>query len=124
MGTWPVWTRRRHLGIRGLLLLVALVFAGLIISIAVFVIMLLKGGQQQRAIEERKTQSLKLALELRQSSDDLTRFARIYAVTGDPKYEHYFQTILAIRDGKLAHPREFLPSYWDHVSARYCGTSP
>ena len=37
-----------------------------------------------------------LADELRQSSDDLTRLARTYAVTGDAKYEkQYFDTQLS-----------------------------
>lgn len=41
-----------------------------------------------------------LADELRQSSDDLTRLARTYVVTGDSKYEDFYMTILDIRNGK------------------------
>ena len=36
--------------------------------------------------------------ELRQSSDDLTRMARTYVVTGDPKFEHMYWQTLAIRN--------------------------
>jgi CHASE3 domain sensor protein len=43
--------------------------------------------------------SRKLADELRQSSDDLTRMARTYVVTADPIYKQHYQTILEIRDG-------------------------
>ncbi|VEF25564.1 Uncharacterised protein [Shewanella baltica] len=35
-------------------------------------------------------QSYQVADELRQSSDDLTRLARTYAVTGDEKYENVY----------------------------------
>ena len=41
-----------------------------------------------------------LADELRQSSDDLTRLARTYVVTGDPAYETQYMDILAIRNGQ------------------------
>ena len=50
--------------------------------------------------EERRFRSVRLADELRQSSDDLTRMARLYVVTGDEEYKTWFHEILAIRDGK------------------------
>ena len=54
-----------------------------------------------------------LADELRQSSDDLTRMARLYSVTGEERYKTYFQRILDIRNG--ASPRPSIPyeAYWD-----------
>ena len=45
-----------------------------------------------------------LASELRQSSEDLTRLARTYVVTGDPKYEQQYQEILDVRGGKKPRP--------------------
>ncbi|TSA48420.1 MAG: hypothetical protein D4R48_05455, partial [Nitrosomonadales bacterium] len=36
-------------------------------------------------------QSFLLADELRQSSDDLTKMARTYVVTGDPAYKKHYQ---------------------------------
>jgi methyl-accepting chemotaxis protein len=54
--------------------------------------------------QEVRYQSYLLASELRQSVDDLTRFARIYVVTGDPRYELQYQNVLAIREGKKARP--------------------
>ncbi len=114
---WLVRGRPRHLSIRDTLLFISLVFTMLIVFSAIFVIILLKGQEQQRAVEVRRDKSLDLALELKQSSDDLTRFARTYVETGDPKYEHYYWRIVAIRDGKQAHPKKFTRSYWDHVAA-------
>lgn len=45
-----------------------------------------------------------LANELRKSSDDLTRFVRIYAVTGNPRYEAAYNEVLQIRSGKKPRP--------------------
>ena len=53
--------------------------------------------------------------ELRQSSDDLTRMARAYVVTGDPKFEQYYWDILAIRNGERERPFKYERSYWDLV---------
>lgn len=58
-----------------------------------------------------------LADELHQSSDDLTRMARTYVVTGDPIYKHYYQDIIDIRDGKLQRPEGYTSTYWDLVIA-------
>jgi diguanylate cyclase (GGDEF)-like protein/PAS domain S-box-containing protein len=48
--------------------------------------------------------SFLLTEELRQSSDDLTRMARTYVVTGDLRYKKYYQSILDIRDGREPRP--------------------
>ncbi len=55
---------------------------------------------------------------LRQTSDDLTRMVRRYAVTGDPLYRGYFDEILAIRNGEMPRPQKYLEiPYWDYVLA-------
>jgi diguanylate cyclase (GGDEF)-like protein/PAS domain S-box-containing protein len=58
-------------------------------------------------------QSLLLANELRQSSDDLTRMARSYVATGTSVYKQYYQDIIDIRDGKLARPARYPHIYWE-----------
>lgn len=60
-------------------------------------------------------QSYQIADELRQSSDDLTRLARTYAVTGDEKYEKMYMDILAIRNGEKPRPDKYHQIYWDLV---------
>ena len=60
-------------------------------------------------------QSQQLAGELRQSSDDLTRMARTYVLTGNPVYQQYYRDILAIRDGKKPRPLNYDSTYWDLV---------
>ena len=58
-----------------------------------------------------------LADELRQSSDDLTRLARSFVVTGDPELEREYWAVLDIRNGKLPRPTEYNRIYWDLVTA-------
>ena len=65
----------------------------------------------------RRYQSILLADELRQSSDDLTRMVRTFVATGDPAYKQYFQDILDIRDGKQPRPADYQNMYWDTVVA-------
>lgn len=67
-------------------------------------------------------QSLLLADELRQSSEDLTKMARLYVMTGNPRYKGYFQDIQDIRDGKKPRPVDYHNVYWDLFLAS--GTPP
>ena len=69
------------------------------------------------AANEMRYQSYLLADELRQSSDDLTRLARTYVVTGDAKYERQYLDILAIRSGTKPRPLHYERIYWDFVAA-------
>ncbi|MGO0792066.1 methyl-accepting chemotaxis protein [Herbaspirillum seropedicae] len=69
------------------------------------------------AANESRYASFLLATELRQSSDDLTRLARTYVVTGDPSYEQQYEAILDIRNGKKARPEHYGRIYWDFVAA-------
>jgi PAS domain S-box-containing protein len=66
---------------------------------------------------EHRQLSLLLSEELRQSSDDLTRMARTYVITGNPVYKSHYQDILAIRDGKKPRPENYQNIYWDLVFA-------
>jgi len=67
--------------------------------------------------KERRLESLRLVDHLRQTSDDLTRMARTYAVTGEQRFEDYFNQILAIRNGEAPRPVGYGEIYWDHVAA-------
>lgn len=69
------------------------------------------------AVSDNRYHSYLLADELRQSSDDLTRLARTYAVTGDPEYEREYLGVLDIRDGKAPRPEGYHRIYWDFIAA-------
>ena len=58
-----------------------------------------------------------LADELRQSSDDLTRLARTYVVSGDSKWEKQYFEVLDIRNGKQTRPKDYHRIYWDFRAA-------
>ncbi|MGI2260691.1 methyl-accepting chemotaxis protein [Shewanella sp. GXUN23E] len=64
---------------------------------------------------EVRYQSYQVADELRQSSDDLTRLARTYSLTGNPDYEKMYLDILAIRNGQKPTPQNSHRIYWDLV---------
>jgi two-component system sensor histidine kinase/response regulator len=68
--------------------------------------------------QERRFKSYQLAEELRQSSEDLTRFVRVYVVTGDPKFEGYYRDVLAIRNGEKPRPEHYERIYWDFLVAQ------
>lgn len=74
---------------------------------------------QDKLIEadENRYHSYMLADELRQSSDDLTRLARTFSVTSDPKYEEQYNAVADIRAGKLPRPEDYGRIYWDFVAA-------
>jgi len=62
--------------------------------------------------ERHRFRALLLADELLQSSDDLTRMARTYVTTAEPRYEHYFNRILDIRNGLRPRPINYSATYW------------
>ena len=105
------------MSIKNSFLAIAVAVIGLLA--AIFYLMTLE-VQNQGALAEaeaRRYASNKLSDELRQSSDDLTRMARTYVVTGDPVYEEYFWRILAIRDGDAPRPENYGDIYWDLLTA-------
>lgn len=62
-------------------------------------------------------ESLLIADELIQSTDDLTKIVRTYLVTGNPNLRTYFQDILDIRDGIKNRPENSQLSYWDMIAS-------
>lgn len=56
------------------------------------------------AANEARLRTFLLADELHQSSDDLTRMARLYVVSEHPHARQYHQRILDIREGLQARP--------------------
>jgi signal transduction histidine kinase/DNA-binding response OmpR family regulator len=60
--------------------------------------------------------SLILADELRQSSDDLTRMARTYVITGNSMFEKQYKTVLAIRNGEIPRPLRYNGIFWDFLT--------
>jgi diguanylate cyclase (GGDEF)-like protein/PAS domain S-box-containing protein len=81
-----------------------------------YLVVQIEGTQEQVSrSEQHRAQSLNIAEELRQTSDELTMMARLYTVTGDQKYERYASDILAIRQGEMPRPPGYSPAYWDSI---------
>lgn len=76
-----------------------------------------RADRQISIAHESQYASYLLADELRQSSDDLTRLARTYVVTGDDRYEKQYNTVLDIRNGKAPRPTDYHRIYWDFIAA-------
>jgi CHASE3 domain sensor protein len=93
--------------------LTLIVFAIFVVSFVLYV----RAEKQIDQANDLRNLSLKLASELRQSSDDLTRMVRSYIVTGDPAYKRHYEEILGIRDGSKPRPLSYHNVYWDLVLA-------
>ena len=76
-----------------------------------------QAGDDLSQSQQARYASYLLADELRQSSDDLTRLARTYVMTGDPKWEQQYFEILDIRNGKKPRPKSYQRIYWDFRAA-------
>ena len=98
-------------------ILIGLIGAVLALSVAaVAAFLMIDGnGTESRDSERERLTTYMLADELRQSSDDLTRMARLYTVTGDARYRDYFERILDIRNGAAPRPERYGGIYWDLV---------
>ncbi len=64
------------------------------------------------------------AEELRLSSDDLTRFARMYIVTGNPEYKKNFYKVQDIRNGLVPRPVNYGNIYWDYFEPERSARHP
>ena len=89
----------------------------LILTSLVTVILHSRADRELAAAYEDRYLAYLLADQLRQSSDDLTRLVRTYAVTGETRYSQYFQTVLDIRNGVAPRPTRYDSIYWDFVTA-------
>jgi methyl-accepting chemotaxis protein len=101
-----------HLSIKSVF---ALLFAVVVSLIGTMLVIQHFQAKAAAAIDEvgaARYESFGLAEELRLSSDALTRMARTYVVTGDPKWEQQYLEVLDIRNGKRPRPGDS-SLYWD-----------
>ncbi|SPP64260.1 methyl-accepting chemotaxis protein [Nitrospira lenta] len=71
----------------------------LLAGLCVAAVLMLQGQRTLEAAQVNRYESYLLADELRQGSDDLTRLARTYVITGNEKHEAEYFNILAVRNG-------------------------
>jgi methyl-accepting chemotaxis protein len=97
-------------------LILALLSGSILLNVIAFLDLRSTQNDVSQARQTRY-ESYVLANELRQSSDDLTRLARTYVVTGDSAYETQYWDVLAIRNGTKPRPTDYNRIYWDFVAA-------
>ena len=119
---------KKSLTIRNIILLVVLVELCFLLLLVYLVFQLNRVEADLSAAARDRYNQLQAADRLRHSSDDLTRFARTYVVTGDPVYtDDYFMT-LEIRNGIAPRPQDYKGIYWDLLESvrkqRHPDTSP
>ena len=97
-----------------------IILNGLNLFVLVLVIsVILEYKSAYNEIEETyisKNRSFLLADELRQSSDDLTRLARTYVITTNPRFKNQYYEVLAIRNGEHPRPEHYNRIYWDFLA--------
>ncbi len=83
---------------------VFILFTILFICMGVLIIFMLQNQQCLKNEQDKRYLSYLVAHKFSQSSQDLTRLARTYAATGNPKYETMYNDVIAIRNGKKPGP--------------------
>ena len=84
-----------------------------IILIVLFGGMLYELSNTLKQAAEDRFYMMRYAEQLRDSSDELTHFARSYVVTGDTRYKDFYFDVLHIRQGTLPRPERYYGPYWD-----------
>ncbi len=107
----------KRFSIRQILLTITFIISVLMVTLVVVAMAESQAERELNQAHQRRYVSQQLAEELRQSSDDLTRLARTYVISGNPEYARQYQAILDIRDGKRARPEQYQRIYWDLVAA-------
>jgi signal transduction histidine kinase len=75
----------------------------------------------QRFLDETQRarfDSYLLADDIRQSSDMLTRFARLFVATGNERYRQNYNDMLALHAGDEALPMNYARLYWDMLAGK------
>ena len=102
-----------RLSIRNVITLIVLFELGFLALLVYLVVQLNNVETALATASDERFSLIAGAYQLRQSSDDLTRFARTYAVTNDTRYRDNYFTTLAIRNGEAPRPIDYGHVYWD-----------
>jgi hypothetical protein len=65
-------------------------------------------------ITTKRSEMYRLIFELKQYTDDLTNFARLYTENSHPRYLNYYKKTLSYRDGLIEKPESYTSMYWDN----------
>ena len=112
-------SRARHASpsIRRLLAILLGAIGLLVVALFLVTTLQVRRADEQADVENRRTESLRVADGMRQSSNDLTQMVRLYVSTGEPRYREHYDEILAIRSGEAPRPLDYDGVFWDRVLA-------
>ncbi len=96
-----------------ILSIIAIFILGITVLLWLYIGSLKDLNVQLKNIEYNRHEMFLKADELRQSSDDLTKFARMFVVTGKQRYKDNYHKVLAIRNGLENRPQGYEQVYWD-----------
>jgi len=77
---------------------------GPVVGLVVLSLIAFWNQRELNRVQANRYESYRLANELRRSSEELTRLARIYVITAKPAFEAEFWHVLAVRNGTAARP--------------------
>ncbi len=93
-------------------ILTGISFTVILLSLIATMLFALETQKKLSESTEHRSNALQLSTELFNSSEELTRFARTYVVTGNSVYKDMYNAVLDIRNGTIARPDEYSPTYW------------
>ncbi len=99
------------------LLLFVLAMLGVMLLLGTTLFSIHKNQREMLELEQLRQRQYRLADELLQSSEELSRMARAYVNGGGQRFEGYYLEILDIRAGRQARPQNYDATYWHRRSA-------
>ncbi len=100
------------MSIRKYYILTGVIFISVLLAILATLLYAVFIQQQLNAGIMKRQNALDNSMELFHSSEELTRFARLYVITGNPVFKDMYYEVLDIRNGKVARPVDYSPAYW------------
>lgn len=110
--------------IRTFLIAISSILTALALTWGYLIIQLQRQVDRLQMLEQNRHEMLMKADELRHSSDDLTRFARTYVITGNENYKDDYFKVLDIRNGRALKPEGYAGIYWDISEPLRTATHP
>ncbi|RFA27332.1 hypothetical protein CAI21_14985 [Alkalilimnicola ehrlichii] len=107
----------RNLKIKAIFIALAAINASLALVTILAVLSFRTAADDLRNAEILKRESIAMANEMRESSVNLTRFARAFVITAEPRFERMYNDIIAIRNGEKPRPQDYHRIYWEFVAA-------
>ncbi len=79
----------------------------------IFVLIMHDAARALQTATVKRDQMNRYAGELYKNNTDLVAYAREFAATADPRFEQFYNEILAIRAGKAERPQHYHRPYWE-----------